>query len=115
MATWPSTLPLPQLTFEGTVSPSVIRTEMEAGNFRQRKRFTQTVDTFQVAIPLTPSQYSIFDTFFKTDLFYGANWFNVSLNINGTLQTKSARFVNGLYSFSKMDNKTEIKATWEVQ
>ena len=72
---WPSTVDaytntplLPnhvlQRAFRFTQSSGIVRTEMDAGYPKIRKRFTATLKTFPVTFTLTYEQYIVFEEFF---------------------------------------------------
>lgn len=82
MASWPSTLPKP--LYDGySISPmdTVIRTDMEAGNKRSRRRSLAQIDYVTANVSLTNEEYSIFrDWFYSTSGADGGNaWFQISL------------------------------------
>ncbi len=72
-ATWPVTLPddVLQGYLEG-FGETLLRTTMDAGPAKQRRRFTAVARPFQVTIELTRDQVAIFDDFFTTTLAGGS-------------------------------------------
>lgn len=103
MAAWPSTLPLPLPQSPGySISPvdQTVRTDMESGAARQRRRTSARNDKLDVSWRLTDAQNGIFRAWFDTDAMGGAAWFTTSLMLgNGGFETVEARFVGG----TKMD------------
>lgn len=80
MATWPSSLPAPLLTDYGfETSDATVRTDMDAGAARVRRRFTAAPDMLQAGWKFTEAQMATFRTFFETDLSMGAAWFNLTI------------------------------------
>lgn len=67
---WPSTLQelLNEASFGLEVGDTVLRSEMDYGPQKVRRRFTKGIDTFQASINLTTEQYTFFYTFFNTTL-----------------------------------------------
>ena len=68
-AAWPATLPSDVL--QGYVEgggKSLLRTTMDAGPAKQRRRFTAVARPFQVTIELTRAQVAAFDSFVTTTL-----------------------------------------------
>ena len=56
---WPSALPLPTLEgYGGGPEDQILRTEMEAGPARQRKRFTQVSHRYAVRFDFTGPQFA---------------------------------------------------------
>lgn len=73
MASWPGTLP--QNQFRGLSDErevAVVRSNMDAGPAKQRRRFSAAVRTLTVPIILNGAQKQTFDTFFITTLAEGA-------------------------------------------
>lgn len=74
MPAWPATLP--QYVFaqgyEETFPDEVLRTQMDAGPAKVRRRFTAGTRPFSVQVPLTATQVADFDSFFLNDIAAGA-------------------------------------------
>ncbi len=99
MAYWPVTLPAPRHDgYQLAQIDPAIRTAMEGGNVRSRRRTTARTDRIACTVRLTNTQFYTFRAWF--DASDGANggvsWFTVSLRtggINGSaLQTVEATF-----------------------
>ncbi len=91
---WPDTLPLP--TFEGyKIEPmdSILRTEMESGPARQRRRYTQTPTRIPVRWRFTAWQFALFESWFKHRAKEGGEWFSISLLGGLGIAGHEARFV----------------------
>jgi len=90
---WPERLPLP--TVEGyTVRPqeAILRTEMEAGPARQRRRFTTTPSRIAVRWILSCSQFALFEAWYHWHAQEGGAWFEISLLGGLGLTLHEARF-----------------------
>ena len=92
-----------------------IRTDMEAGLARVRRRFTAVPTEYKVTWKFTREELGIFEKFYQEDLFDGTAWFNIPL-VNGVGETNHvARFKEpysaqtGLREFSWV-----VTATLEV-
>ncbi len=74
MATWPVTLPQNVLVkgFSETLPDLVLRTPMESGPAKSRRRLSYNVRVIPCYIIVTQAQAAIFDTFYNTDLEGGA-------------------------------------------
>jgi hypothetical protein len=97
--TFPTTLPEPS-TDSYSFKPvnGLVRTEMDSGYARVRRRFTQTPTEIEVNFKFTLTQLGIFEKFFEQDLLGGASWFYINL-YNGTGKSQYiARFKTGTYS-----------------
>jgi hypothetical protein len=96
MPTFPATLPAP--TFDGyALSPvdPVIRTEMEVGSPRARRRTKARNDKIDVTWIFTDAQMASFRTWFDSDAEAagGAAWFTVALAVGTTgIDGVEARF-----------------------
>lgn len=94
MATWPSTLPAPDLSgYQVKRRNNLLRTEMEAGLARQRRNSVGVIYDASVTWRLTPAQKTVFDDFFENTIYSGAAWFDVSLTTDGVMRTFNARFM----------------------
>lgn len=94
MATWPSALPAPTMAAY-TLAPvdPVIRTDMEFGAPRARRRTAARQDTISVAWSLSDVEMSYFRDFVDLDIDGGAAWFNITLlDGYGGLNAVEARF-----------------------
>jgi len=90
---WPEKLPLP--TVEGyTIQPSdaIIRTEMESGLARQRRRFTHAPSRISVRWIMRREQFAIFEAWYYWFAQEGGAWFEVELLGGIGLVAQQARF-----------------------
>lgn len=78
MATFPASLPNPLINGRKEAPPNlIIRTEMDQGPAKVRKRFTAGVRPLSVSFVLTEAQVSTLDTFFVTTTNGGADAFTM--------------------------------------
>lgn len=91
--TWPTTLPLPTVQGYG-VQPgeAILRTEMEAGLARQRRRFTDVPTKVSVRWIMRRDQYAIFEGWYRWHAREGASWFAITLLGGLGLLEQEARF-----------------------
>ena len=78
MVTWPMTLP-PAPLLEGFVertSETVIRTDMDQGPAKTRRRTTAGTREFQMTFIMTKNEIATFDDFFLNDINGGASSFD---------------------------------------
>lgn len=75
---WPSTLPVKPLAdgYQEEPQNAVIRTEMEMGTPKQRRRFTAVSDYIQCKFVLTKAQLTDFKTFWTATSKFGSLAFN---------------------------------------
>ncbi len=73
MPAWPGILPaVPLLGHRETAPDMVVRTEMDAGPAKLRRRFTAGVRPLEVALVLSEAQVAALDNFYVGDLAGGA-------------------------------------------
>lgn len=74
MATWPSTLPQRPLRdgYQEQLETVVLRTSMDQGPAKQRKRFTAAVKPYDVSFLMTKTQLETFISFYEDDISYGS-------------------------------------------
>jgi len=97
MATWPSTLPNPQSDgYQVKPVDQMVRTDMDSGAARQRRRTTARNDKVTLSWLFTDAQAAAFRTWFydaTTGAAGGSNWFTVTLALALGGQTSvEARF-----------------------
>lgn len=91
---WPDVLPLP--TFEGYgIEPmdSILRTDMESGPARQRRRYTQTPTRMPVRWRFTAWEFAIFESWYRHKAKEGGEWFSINLLGGLGMVSHEARFV----------------------
>ena len=111
---WPSFLPAPLLDgYELQRQKGAIRTDMDSGPARVRRRFTRVPTRIPQAWLLTTKEFGMFEWWFEKTLDGGAAWFEGPAK-NGTgLPTVQLRFVdqgNGPYTARPVS-----AAYWQVQ
>lgn len=92
---YPPSLPLPLRNGYGanTASP-LMRTEMQSGRARQRRKFTNVPVFAGVSWILTRPQAMIFESWFKNTLVDGAEWFTIKLRLPIGFKDFECRFVD---------------------
>lgn len=90
---FPEKLPYP--TTEGyAIKPgeAIVRTDMEAGPARQRRRYEQTPSKISVRWVMNREQFSLFEAWYKYYAKEGAEWFVITLLGGLGLLKQEARF-----------------------
>ena len=73
MPTWPSSLPAPAInTYRETPPQNTIRTQMDKGPPKLRRRTTANVRPISFTLRLTAAEVDVLDAFFVTDVYSGA-------------------------------------------
>lgn len=95
---WPSALPAANRDDYGftPVSP-MVRTEMQSGRARQRRRFTSVPTFVQVSWIMTAVQARYFESWFEGVLVSGSEWFDMPLTSPVGTVNETVRFVD-IYS-----------------
>ena len=77
---WPDKLPLPSTEGYG-IAPgeAILRTEMEAGPARQRRRFTQVPSRIAVRWLMRAEQFALFEAWYRYTAEEGGAWFEIDL------------------------------------
>lgn len=108
--------PNPTQDISAGVKPTVIRTEMDSGRVRQRKRFTSAIRTVPVRWTLTDAQWALFQGILEYKLNQGADWFTITLPTGNGMQSCTARFVSGSWNAKHVPVMYwDVTATLEVQ
>lgn len=105
MAAWPTSLPKPTLNYGISPVDQSVRTEMEGGAPRVRRRTAARNDHVSVVWVMTDAQLAIFRSWFDdaSQAAGGASWFTINLAIGTTgLVATTARFVNA-YKISALE------------
>ncbi|WP_455275136.1 hypothetical protein [Ralstonia thomasii] len=92
LVAWPDLLPAPLAGgYSYQPQASFIRTNMDSGLARQRRRFTRIPSTVSVAWVFTQEQLALFEGFVHYDISDGADWFSAKIANGQELQTVKAR------------------------
>ena len=116
MATWPLPTVKPTGTFNYAPIDQTIRTDMEVGATRVRRRTKARNDELTTSWLMTDDQVSTFRDWFDNDIDGGASWFTTSLPIGSTTYTSvSARF-KGPFTFDHVGGTYwKINGTLEIR
>jgi len=110
---WPTTLPQEPLVegFSGTPQNTLIRTSMDAGPEKVRRRFTAASEYYTVSWIMTDAQFTTFRGFFNDTIAGGSEEFEMKHPITG--ETALVRF-RGPYQFVSTGAHWRISAVIEV-
>ena len=114
MPVWPASLPLPRRN-DYALEPvdPVVRSEMESGPARQRRRFSAYPTRIPVRWSMSDGQFAVFEAFYR-NILDGQEWFDTDL-INGIGRTTySARFA-GIWRAAKRGARWDVDAVLEVR
>lgn len=92
MADWPSTLPAPAInTFKEVPPDNLIRSSMDKGPDKVRRRTTANISPVSFSLKLTSTQVQTLDDFYRTTINSGADEFTYTHPRTGLSVT--ARFI----------------------
>ncbi len=92
MAVWPTSLPAPALnSLQESPPDNVIRSNMDKGPAKLRRRTTANIRPISFAMVLTAAEVVILDSFYTDDTFSGSEEFDYNHPRTGVACT--ARFV----------------------
>jgi len=120
MATWPSTLPAP-LASGYAIAPGdqTIRTDMEVGSPRVRRRTTARNDKVTVSWVLSEAQFDTLRDWFDDDstgIAGGSAWFTVLLAVGtGTTHASVEARFEGPFKADRDGNYWRVSATLETR
>ena len=91
---YPALLPPPnQSKYELQPTDPVIRTQMDSGSPRNRRRFTQYPTQIPVEWTFTTTEFRLFEAWFVQTINAGVSWFDVGIANGMGITSCSARFV----------------------
>lgn len=92
---WPLTLPQDTLQdgFQYSRQTGLIRTDMDAGYPKTRRRFTATVRTYNISMVMTKTQLEAFETFYFDSLQMGTVRVNFPDPLSPTQASAEFRWV----------------------
>ena len=116
MIAWPETLPLPTVEGYG-IQPgdAILRTEMEAGPARQRRRFTQVPSRVSVRWIMRRDQFALFEAWYRWQAKEGGAWFEIELLGGLGLLTQEARFTKQFQAQLLGGTLWEIRSELEIR
>ena len=106
---WPVTLPLPSIGgYSVHPGEAILRTEMEAGPARQRRRYTQVPSRISVRWIFRRDQFALFEAWYRWQAKEGGEWFEINLLGGLGLVVHEARFTR------PFDAKPRSGVLWDV-
>lgn len=111
--TW--TIPVPNLSgYEVTPIDPCIRTDMETGAPRTRRRTSARLDKIKVQWVFNDADMISFRNWFNTDIAGGSAWFNLELNAGFGKETREVKF-SGIWNASKPSGAWVVSADLDVR
>jgi hypothetical protein len=115
--TWPSILPAPSVNFNTDGQSAVIKTKMDSGRTRRRRRFSRENRNYKAMWQMTEYQFGMFQSWFAYKISGGADAFYISLPTGGDgLKQVLASFSDGKFAASHKDVlHWDVSAVLEVE
>jgi hypothetical protein len=95
MISYPATLPAPTRDYSLTINNSAIRTQMESGRYRQRRRFLDSENTISVKWLFTDAEFQLFESWTFHALDGATSWFECPVVSGGGVTTHQVRIQSG--------------------
>lgn len=112
---YPQILPTPLISgYSYQDKNKFIRTKVDEGLARQRRRFTKTPTLVQANILLLRSQLSYFESWYFNEIDSGASFFELRLSLGGYVRTVNARFTEE-YKIKSESDKFRLSAKLEIE
>ena len=113
---WPDRLPLPTIEGYG-IQPgeAILRTEMEAGPARQRRRFTNVPSRITVRWVMRAEQFLLFESWYRWAAAEGGAWFEIDLLGGLGLLPQEARFTRQFEARPYRGRLWEVTSDLEVR
>ena len=113
---WPDRLPLPTIEGYG-IQPgeAILRTEMEAGPARQRRRFTDVPSRITVRWVMRAEQFLLFEAWYRWAAAEGGAWFEIDLLGGLGLLPQEARFTRQFEARPHRGRLWEVTSELEVR
>lgn len=94
MASYPATLPDVMVSGLGYQPQSaVVRTQMEDGRYRIRRRFRSVPTEYSVSWTFTTAELEEFESWFQNTIDYGADEFTITMASGNGNTTVTAQFI----------------------
>lgn len=100
MIEFPTELPRPSQDYSVGIENSSLRTKMDSGRIRQRRRFTNSQNFISVKWDLTDEEFQLFESFAFHALDGGTSWFQTEILTGGGIVTHNVRIQEGKYKAS---------------
>lgn len=116
MPIWPAQLPHPALTgYSLEPQSAFIRSDMDAGPARQRRRYTAVPTQVSAQVTLTREQFALFEAWYEHRIQSGAAWFDAPIDNGLGVQSVSTRFVSPWKASAQGGGRYLVQMSWETR
>ena len=93
----------------------VLRTDMEFGSPRTRLRTQANLDHVTLTWIFTAAEMGDFRTWWETEIARGASWFEMELDVRGTIEIKACKFLEVWKATRRAGGGFNVSAKVEVR
>jgi hypothetical protein len=117
MISYPALLPAPTRDYSLGIKNSAIRTQMESGRYRQRRRFLDSENTISVKWLFTDAEFQLFESWTFHALDGATAWFECQVLVSGGgVTTHQVRIQSGsLQAQLNRDGGWTVTAVMDVE
>jgi hypothetical protein len=117
MISYPALLPAPTRDYSLGIKNSAIRTQMESGRYRQRRRFLDSENTISVKWLFTDAEFQLFESWTFHALDGATAWFECPVLVSGGgVTTHQVRIQSGsLQAQLNRDGGWTVTAVMDVE
>ena len=118
---FPSELPGPLVSgYSATRQDPILRTGMDAGAPRARRRYTDTADYLDCSWAFDQAEMNIFKWFYEETLNDGLEWFDMDVDVGGQenvigKQTYECRFRRVYQARARLCNQWTVSGSLELR
>lgn len=102
-------------SYSGTGTAGAERTEVEGGSSRYSMAFDRGTQTFNVALSLSPTAYSVWNAFYHRVINKGTITFIMELDAGFGCQDIDVNILPGTYSIARTDGDTVVSFQVECE
>ena len=115
LADYPSSLPLPEGSdYQIGFGSTVLRSSMDDGMPRQRKRFSTHIDDLPITIYYNDAELVEFERFVREDINGGTSWFNMELRDGEGVRLMEVMIQDGKYAIKKEGLKWAVSMRLDI-
>lgn len=113
---YPAILPMPTQNYSLSIEHNMVRTNMDSGRTRQRRRFTMSANTISVNWDFTDTEFQLFESWVTIILNGGASWFETDVLTGGGVTPHKVRIQAGKYRAKYTDHmRWRVSASLDVE
>ena len=105
---YPTQLPAPLLrSYQSSADDNIIRTPMDSGPAKQRRKYSNRQETYQIEWRFSAGQFVAFKAWYRWRIDDGESWFDINLPDGGGTFVREVRF-EGTYSAAQESHDSYV-------